>query len=579
MVAGGKYDFTAKWWNPAAYQAVVDHFRDRVQFVQCGEQGHWHPPLTGVANLIGRTNAREFIRLMYWADGVICPVTFAMHLAAAVEMPPDRQPRRPCVVIAGGREPTQWEAYPHHQYLSTVGMLSCCADGGCWKSRCQKVGDGDPKDAREICEQPVSISEGLVIPRCLDMITADDVIRRIEMYLAGDAAASRSNVQSPEIHTRPQRTGVSRRPSKPLPREFVLRIEGGVDQLLPAAIIRNHVQRYHSDWKLAIAPAAGQSEFAELLGLPVAGDETNNPLKATTTWLLNGAAPSPHASPHWPNLPVSDWLLRNLKLSPIEDLFRCEFRAPTETRERVQQRLDEALGGAVERFVLFDGVDRSASAGWHDFVADLKTSSRTGFLHGTATAPQLPHLRVHQHDREVEVPLHSLAEMLALIDIADLLVASESPTVSLASGTRTHTVVVWRTQHPVRSVPPVPHLQHLLTAYAGRSRCQRPKPPTSRRSIAAARSRKGTRHSPKWCATISCKLRHEQRPPRFRQPRSKCLRLTPHRDGRRQHPPLLPQHPCTRCGFITAWGTPPTFATDPALHQTRPSDRCGMHAR
>lgn len=68
-----------------------------------------------------------------------------------------------------------------------------------------------------------------------------------------------------------------------------------------------------------------------------------------------------------------------------------------------------------------------------------------------------------------------------------------------------------------------------------------------------------TRHSPKWCATISRKLRHEQRPPRFRQPPAKCLRLTPHRDGRRQHPPPLPQHPCTRCGFITAWGTPPTL--------------------
>ncbi len=46
VIAGGKYDFTAKWWNPASYQAVVDHFRGRVHFVQCGERGraiarHW----------------------------------------------------------------------------------------------------------------------------------------------------------------------------------------------------------------------------------------------------------------------------------------------------------------------------------------------------------------------------------------------------------------------------------------------------------------------------------------------------------------------------------------------------------
>ena len=30
LVAGGKYDFTAKWWNPASFQAVVDHFRGRI---------------------------------------------------------------------------------------------------------------------------------------------------------------------------------------------------------------------------------------------------------------------------------------------------------------------------------------------------------------------------------------------------------------------------------------------------------------------------------------------------------------------------------------------------------------------
>jgi len=85
MMAGGKFDFTAKWWNPAWYQRVVDHFRGRIQFVQCGEAQHWHPQLDGVINLVGKTDIRQFVRLMYHADGVVCPVTFAMHLAAAVE--------------------------------------------------------------------------------------------------------------------------------------------------------------------------------------------------------------------------------------------------------------------------------------------------------------------------------------------------------------------------------------------------------------------------------------------------------------------------------------------------------------
>lgn len=185
IVAGGKYDFTAKWWDPNAYQAVVDHFRGQIQFVQCGEASHWHTPLNGVLNLVGKTDLRQFIRLMYHAQGVICPVTFAMHLAAAVEPGPNCPKNRPCIVIAGGREPPHWEAYPFHQYLSTVGMLPCCAEGACWKSRCQLVGDGDAKDQTNVCVDAVSLSETLRIPRCMHMISAADVIRKLEMYAAG----------------------------------------------------------------------------------------------------------------------------------------------------------------------------------------------------------------------------------------------------------------------------------------------------------------------------------------------------------------------------------------------------------
>jgi ADP-heptose:LPS heptosyltransferase len=187
VVAGGKQDFTAKWWNPESYQAVVDHFRGRLTFVQCGEEGHWHPRLRNVVDLVGRTSTREFIRLMYHAAGVLCPVTFAMHLAAAVETKPGHPKHRPCVVVAGGREPPHWEAYPHHQFLSTNGALPCCSEGGCWKSRCQLVGDGDEKDRNNLCEQPVQVRPDLRIPRCMTLITPADVCRRIELYYEGKA--------------------------------------------------------------------------------------------------------------------------------------------------------------------------------------------------------------------------------------------------------------------------------------------------------------------------------------------------------------------------------------------------------
>ena len=178
IVAGGKYDYTIKWWHFRRYQAVVDHFRGRIQFVQVGDPGHYHPRLQGVIDLVGATSLRELIRLVYRAQGVLCPVTFLMHLAAAVEMPPGTGPSRACVVVAGGREPPHWEAYPHHQFIHTVGALACCAQGGCWRARTVALGDGDEKDEPgKLC---VDVRGGL--PRCMDLISPEEVIRRVGGY-------------------------------------------------------------------------------------------------------------------------------------------------------------------------------------------------------------------------------------------------------------------------------------------------------------------------------------------------------------------------------------------------------------
>ncbi len=173
--------------HPSRYQRVVDHFAGKIRFVQCGESEHFHPPLKNVLNLVGKTNLRDLIRLVYHADGIVCPVTMFMHMAAAIETRSGRPKNRPCVVIAGGREPSHWEAYPHHQFLHVTGALPCCDDGGCWVSRVVPRNDGDVQD-KNICKRPVLISDGIYLPECLHMISAADVIRAIEKYLHCDRA-------------------------------------------------------------------------------------------------------------------------------------------------------------------------------------------------------------------------------------------------------------------------------------------------------------------------------------------------------------------------------------------------------
>lgn len=186
VVSGGKTDYTTKWWSADRFQAVVDRFRERIFFVQVGSANDVHPRLRGVLNLVGKTSLRQLVRLVHHADGVLSPVSLLMHLAAAVEMRRGAPKNRPCVVVAGGREPPHWEAYPHHQFLHTVGALRCCDNGGCWKARVRPLGDGSEKDEpRHRC---VDVAGDL--PRCMEMIGVEDVVAAIERYFDGGVVRS-----------------------------------------------------------------------------------------------------------------------------------------------------------------------------------------------------------------------------------------------------------------------------------------------------------------------------------------------------------------------------------------------------
>ncbi|MEO6784628.1 MAG: glycosyltransferase family 9 protein, partial [Chthoniobacteraceae bacterium] len=196
----------------------VDHFKGRILFVQIGAEGDHHPALRGVLDLRGRTDVRQLIRLVHHSAGVLSPVTGVMHLAAAVPVRDGRPLNRPCVVVAGGREPSHWEAYPHHQFLHTLGALPCCDNGGCWKSRTVPLGDGDKRD-QSLCVDVVNppkrrppiqnsklkIQNSQPLPRCMSMITAADVIRAIERYHEAGAypwmRRAQWNLASPHLST------------------------------------------------------------------------------------------------------------------------------------------------------------------------------------------------------------------------------------------------------------------------------------------------------------------------------------------------------------------------------------------
>ena len=195
VFAGGKTDVTVKQWSYDRYQQLVDCLRERgLRFVQSGASKqnqrlkHINPPLRNVLNVVGWGGMREMMWQIYHAEGVICPVTAGMHMAAAFD--------KPCVVIAGGREEPWWEHYSPewgafgptaepirtpHRFLHTVNELPCCQGRGCWKNRIVRI---EAKDIDKIlCSRPVNL-ENQVVPQCMDMITVEMAADAVMSYYA-----------------------------------------------------------------------------------------------------------------------------------------------------------------------------------------------------------------------------------------------------------------------------------------------------------------------------------------------------------------------------------------------------------
>jgi len=191
LVPGHKSDFTAKAWSAMRWQQLTSKLRvSGLKLVKCGAEhgGNTNPPVDGALDLVGQTNLRDILWIIYHSEGVICPVTCFMHMAAAFD--------KPCVCIAGGREHWWWEAYVNvsgvenfgpysqavtvpHRYLHTQGLLDCCKTRGCWKN---KILHTQKDKNKSYCKRPVDDGYGQTIPECLDMVTVDHVAEAVMSY-------------------------------------------------------------------------------------------------------------------------------------------------------------------------------------------------------------------------------------------------------------------------------------------------------------------------------------------------------------------------------------------------------------
>lgn len=155
---GYKADAILKYypfWNE-----VVELLKNDIQIVQVGSNADVHDELDNVFSLVGETNVRELIQVIYRSEGTIGPVSCQFVLATAFN--------KPSVIIAGGKEPPRWQMYNYHRYLCVGGCLPCCPGGGCWTAKFQD------------CKSRVGN-----IPRCFAMISPEEVARNVMLYYKG----------------------------------------------------------------------------------------------------------------------------------------------------------------------------------------------------------------------------------------------------------------------------------------------------------------------------------------------------------------------------------------------------------
>jgi len=475
IVVGGKFDFTAKWWNPESFQKVVDHFRGGIQFAQCGEADHWHPRLDGVVDLVGKTDLREFIRLMHHAAGVVCPVTLAMHLAAAVETRGGRRGARPCVVVAGGREPPHWEAYPTHQFISTAGALSCCATGGCWRSRCQLVGDGDPKDQRNVCEQPVQITPELRIARCMDIITPEDVIRRIELYQSGEPKQGRDTAfKSKQVAGHKQTMPTSK------PTNVLIQFRHGLGAAVQLTTVLRHLRHYHPDWNVSVAARAGQhSAFSGLCRrVFVLGEEDVPRAGYDQVHVLDWEEPDTCYA-NWPSTSAERCLATVFRLSPIPDLCVYAIEPDRQAFNRARPYLeDRCKAGTNDNgrypvvLIHYEGntwqdlKNLPVGVARHICEEVIRRGATPVILDWGERTPLADGQRIYNPGGDDPLwggtGTGDAAVLAALTELSVLMIGVNSGPLHVAGATSTPTIGVWTGQHPLHYFGHANNVMHLV---------------------------------------------------------------------------------------------------------------------
>lgn len=183
IIVGGEKGWGCKMYPFERWQEFVNQNQD-ILFYQLGAKEDQFPILKGdnVVDYVGKTQdkntgIRDLFKLFLNAEGSIGLVSFQMHLSGAF--------KKPCIVVAGAREPVSFTRYPGQQYLATDGCLPCAVTA-CWHCNIDACSD-------------LVINNEEKIPKCVDMIMPMDLTVALNGYYVGGRLKKNTVSEKPKF--------------------------------------------------------------------------------------------------------------------------------------------------------------------------------------------------------------------------------------------------------------------------------------------------------------------------------------------------------------------------------------------
>jgi len=365
--------------------------------------------------------------------------------------------------------------------ISTNGALPCCVEGGCWKSRCQLVGDGDPKDAHNVCHMPVHVREDLRIPKCMVMIQPEDVIARVELYYRGGALQHKVNARETMRTKRIQSNKDAQPTGRRQPRKnVVIKFRHGLGDAVQLTSVLRHLHHYHPDWHIEVASLIGKhSAFHGLC------DQVS---------ILDGQPPKTgridgeynldwhECATCYPDSPSTkaDRCVREIfELAPIESLCRYVIK-PSETAiEKAHRYLRQvckvSLGDDCRYPVVLLHYEGNTSSERKDLPHGLVRTVCDHVIRGGRVpiildwdhrSPLPDGKRIHNPRVDLELwdgmGTGDAAVLAALTELSTLMVGVDSGPLHVAAATTTPTIAVWTGHHPLHYMALADNMIHLV---------------------------------------------------------------------------------------------------------------------